>query len=514
MKTLRSVSVKAKLMLNNLIVIALIAGAVALNLHIAKDTVNLAESARDVTGPAAALVNEMKLDATQVQQWITDGSLVGLAGDSEDSQESLKEAAQYAQGFDDAMTKYVALTNPSGTQKEKLDQLKVEMAALVQVGKDMMAAYQRSPAEGNASMELFDKASSSVIDHLTPVVEEQTKNFHRDMDEITKSNHFVSKINLYGGVALAAITFLVSWMFGASITRPIETIIVELSQSTSELRSAAGQVAGASQSLASGATEQAASLQQTAASVEEISAHSKDTSSNAGHASELAENVRHSADGSVASMIEMSAAIGDIQTATEETTQIVRMIDDIAFQTNLLALNAAVEAARAGDAGKGFAVVAEEVRSLAQRSAQAAKETSHKIQHSKELADNGVRVSALLSKAFEQIKGESTKTCSIMKEISTASSEQAIGITQINSALQELDKVTQTNSAAAEEASASSEELLAQASMLESVVDCLTVTVHGSGYKTEEAKRENRASPTTRSEPPAPATSADQHMWN
>jgi methyl-accepting chemotaxis protein len=240
-------------------------------------------------------------------------------------------------------------------------------------------------------------------------------------------------------------------------------------------------VASSSQSLAQGATEQAASLQESAASLEEISSASKHNSDNAREAQALTDGVRGSSEESVRLMSEMKTAIGAIKGAADQTEQILKTIDEIAFQTNLLALNAAVEAARAGDAGKGFAVVAEEVRSLAQRSAQAARDTAEKIRHSRDLANNGVSVTEGVAASLENIRQNAVKASELVREIAAASKEQTTGIGEVNKAVAELDKVTQQNSASAEESSAASEELTAQAATIDQVLEGLSAIVYGAG---------------------------------
>ncbi len=280
------------------------------------------------------------------------------------------------------------------------------------------------------------------------------------------------------GVAIVGIT-LSAILFGRYIALPIERIIVSLQQGSRELRSAASQVASSSQSLAQGATEQAASLEESAASLEEVASVSKHNTDNSHQAQNIAESVRAAADTGVQNVTEMTAAIQAIKKSADETAQIVKIIDEIAFQTNLLALNAAVEAARAGDAGKGFAVVAEEVRNLAQRSANAAKESSEKIRQSTELADNGVRITADVAQSLGTINENAVKSAELMREIAASGKEQTTGITQINQAVTELDKVTQQNSAAAEESSAAAEELTAQATTLDEVVQNLSQIIYG-----------------------------------
>lgn len=277
-----------------------------------------------------------------------------------------------------------------------------------------------------------------------------------------------------------------------SVTKVLGKLIVSLREASGQLNASADQVAASAQSLAQGASEQAASLEETAATVEEISSVAKQNAANAEHANGLSMEVNKSSETGVSSMREMSTAIESIKGSADETANIIKTIDEIAFQTNLLALNAAVEAARAGDAGKGFAVVAEEVRNLAQRSAAAAKDTTEKIRRSKELAENGVGVSKKAEKSLVEIRESSLKALDIVKEITAASKEQSTGLGQLNLAMSELDKVTQSNAAGAEESAAAGTELNIQACELEKVINSLSELVYGVRTKTTSMKFESK----------------------
>lgn len=280
-------------------------------------------------------------------------------------------------------------------------------------------------------------------------------------------------------IALLLLTALMVYFITKSVTKPLNSFVAELNNGATEVSNGANLISSNSQTLAQGATEQGAALEQTAAALEQITAGASQSAENATLARDLSDNVQKISEQGVSSVKEMDSAIGAIKSAADETAEIIKIIEDIAFQTNLLALNAAVEAARAGDAGKGFAVVAEEVRNLAQRSAQAAKETTQKIQRSKDLADNGVKVSHQVSKYLKDIYDSSSKAASIVREISSAIHEQSTGITQVNGAVTDLDQVTQSNSAMAEEAAAASQELLAQSRIMQSVVQQLGAMVQG-----------------------------------
>lgn len=274
---------------------------------------------------------------------------------------------------------------------------------------------------------------------------------------------------------------LVSWFVVRDLSGSIEKIIFELTQGSGELRSASSQVECSAQALAQGATEQAASLEESAATLEEIASTSKHTAENSQAAYGLADSVRISSEKGEDSMRQMTSAMTNIKASADETAQIIKIIDEIAFQTNLLALNAAVEAARAGDAGKGFAVVAEEVRNLAQRSATAARETADKIKRSRELADGGYRMTEEVGVSLKEIREHATKSTELVREIAAQSKEQAVAMGQLSTAVTELDKVTQQNSAAAEESSAASVQLTSQANTLDQTVNKLTRLVRGQG---------------------------------
>ena len=202
----------------------------------------------------------------------------------------------------------------------------------------------------------------------------------------------------------------------------------QVGTASEQVASAAGQITSGSQSLAEGASEQASSLEEISSSLEEISSMTKQNSENSNQAKTLAQTARESADRGTTAMVRMTETIGKIKQSSDETAKIVKTIDEIAFQTNLLALNAAVEAARAGEAGKGFAVVAEEVRNLAQRSAEAAKTTTDMIEGSVKNSDEGVKVTEEVAEILSEIADGSRKVSDLVAEIAAASGEQSQGM--------------------------------------------------------------------------------------
>jgi methyl-accepting chemotaxis protein len=283
-----------------------------------------------------------------------------------------------------------------------------------------------------------------------------------------------------GATIVGVVTALGLGLFiSRAITRVLKRISDTLSAGAEQTTSAAGQVAAASQSLAEGASEQAASLEETSSSLEEMSSMTKRNAQTAGKVKELGSQARQAGDLGVQDMTTMVAAMDDIKRSSADIAKIIKTIDEIAFQTNILALNAAVEAARAGEAGAGFAVVADEVRSLAQRCAQAAKETAGKIEDAVEKSAKGADISAKVAKSLEEIVGKARQVDELAGEVAAASQEQSQGISQVNTAVTEMDKVTQSNAANAEESASAAEELTAQAESLKETVTELLRMVDG-----------------------------------
>ncbi len=263
------------------------------------------------------------------------------------------------------------------------------------------------------------------------------------------------------------------------ITGALAAAAAELRTSSQQVASASNLVAGSSQSLSQGATEQAASLEETSASMEEMASMTRKNAENSQDAAaQVAETERlvHGANGALQDLVGSMSAIRE---SSSKVTKIIKTIDEIAFQTNILALNAAVEAARAGEAGMGFAVVADEVRNLAQRSAQAARDTASLIEESAgNAASGGAKVDAVVG-AIEAITASSARVHGLVDEVSAASRQQAQGFDQVTQAIAQMEKVTQTTAATAEESAAASQELHAQAAQALAVVGRLETMVYG-----------------------------------
>lgn len=255
-----------------------------------------------------------------------------------------------------------------------------------------------------------------------------------------------------------------------NIIQGLNDAFSEINNAADQVASGANQVSDGSQELSQGSTEQASSIEELTASIEEIAAQTKQNAVNANQANEFASNAKNNAVKGNEQMKQMLNSMTEINEASENIYKIIKVIDDIAFQTNILALNAAVEAARAGQHGKGFAVVAEEVRNLAARSANAAKETTSLIEGTINKVEAGTKIANNTAEALTSIVEEVNKAAVLVGEIAVASNEQATGVAQINKGIEQVSQVVQNNSATSEESASASEELSSQADMLKEMV--------------------------------------------
>ena len=265
------------------------------------------------------------------------------------------------------------------------------------------------------------------------------------------------------------------------INAVLRTSVLELAESAVQIASAAQQVATSSQSLAHGSSEQAATIEETSSASAEINSMAQRNTENSHSAAAMVAGSQEGFAKTNVSLAEMVGAMDGINASSQKISKIIKVIDEIAFQTNILALNAAVEAARAGDAGMGFAVVADEVRNLAQRCAQAAKDTADLIEDSIERSNGGKAKVDLVAVAVRAITAESGKIKVLVDEINLGSMEQSRGIDQIGKAIIQMEQMTQSGAASAEEGAAAAEELNAQAETMKDIVERLKSMVDGAG---------------------------------
>jgi methyl-accepting chemotaxis protein len=294
-----------------------------------------------------------------------------------------------------------------------------------------------------------------------------------------------------GGVFVLLIAVMV---MARLISNSVSVLAAKLQKSGDQVSSALNQLTIAGQSLSESSSSSAASLEETVAALEEMTSMVKMNSDNAKQAASLSATSSESAVRGEKEMEELISSMNEISKSSKQIEEIINVIDDIAFQTNLLALNAAVEAARAGEQGKGFAVVAEAVRTLAQRSASAAKDITGLIKESVDKIERGTQKADKSGEVLKTIVTSVKKVSDLNNEIAAASEEQSTGIQQISKAMNQLDQSVQSNAASSEEIAGTSEEINGQAQIMKAVVDELNLVVYGDGSRPVPPEEESNTS--------------------
>jgi methyl-accepting chemotaxis protein len=319
--------------------------------------------------------------------------------------------------------------------------------------------------------ERLNASSTLLLKNMTQVIEAT----RQDADEVSTRAKGLSIGLLLAAIGAALAAFFAVHQGNKSLRR----YAAEITESASQVSSAAGQVTAASQALAQGSSEQAATLEETSASAEEINSMTQKNAANARSTAGETESADQLLKETTQRLDQMIGSMNEINASSEKISRIIRVIDEIAFQTNILALNAAVEAARAGEAGMGFAVVADEVRNLAQRSAQAAKDTSSLIEESIVRSQDGkVRLDEVAS-CVRKVVDNASRIKILAGEVHLGSQEQAKGIEQIAKAVAQMQRVTQATAASAEESASAGEEMNAQATGLNNSARLLNELIGG-----------------------------------
>ncbi|XVJ59462.1 MAG: HAMP domain-containing protein [Tepidisphaera sp.] len=364
--------------------------------------------------------------------------------------------------------------------RSAIDELVTEATAFAT---DTESAARKEVVAGTAMMLGTAIGSLAVLLVITAVIARSVLRpiltMRREIGEIQRTRDLTRRVEVGSKDELGYLAV----SFNEMVTT-LHDIIGEVKSGTALIDAGGSQVAQASQSMAQNASDQAGSLQQISASLETISAQTKQSVASTNEADRLSQESKKSADRGCQEMRQMNQAVMAIKESSGEISKIIKVIDEIAFQTNLLALNAAVEAARAGEAGKGFAVVAEEVRNLAQRSAEAAKNTASMIEESVRRSDNGVQIAGRVGQALEEIAGSTHKVKTLLSEVASTAGSQAEGIGSITSVLTQLDHVVQQTAGNSEELASSAEEVSSQVISLNQLVDQFTVGKHTALTKT------------------------------
>jgi methyl-accepting chemotaxis protein len=434
-------------------------------------------------------VQEMQDQAKQTQLSHAIGTLEGSAGANRGRcsgchaiEAAEKDRAQFEATGARIEESIAALGGmiPDDKSRQALDTIRRNL-------KDWVALYREYLKTTGAGQ--FETAHSIIVDRMLPLRREidtavgQLTSAHRarldrSAQEATRTTAS-SRWTTLGVIALAALA-MVAIMFGLRRTsRSLHGITVELGQRARQMAGMAQEVSTGSQSAAQGATEQAESLHQVSASTAEINTAANRNAERAGTSAELSSEFGRSLGEANERLAQLLLAMGEIQSGSEKVASIVRLIDDIAFQTNILALNAAVEAARAGESGLGFAVVAEEVRNLAQRSAQAAKETAQLIEQAIGAATKGKSKLGDVSAAFERLTAGAGRVNQLAGDVRSGSLDQARQVKEITERIEYLSGLTDRASAGALEGARSGESLSEEAAGLTGLVTQLSALVDG-----------------------------------
>jgi methyl-accepting chemotaxis protein len=413
-------------------------------------------------------------DMTALERGIAFSAVLTQANKMESLKNQFSEAAALAS------SDMVELNRLSSSEqaRESIGELERAHRAVMAAHSDMLKLLS------NQQMDLaLQKFENEVAPRLQDIsvaakrmIENQSKDLER-MSRATSEQKATTNVIMIALVGLGLLAGAVVWFTLRSGTAALRGLTGEINVCATEVSEASKQISHASQSLSVGASRQASSLEETSASSQEMSSMTQTNADNSRRAADVMSDVDHEVQEANQTLEQMKSSMAEINASSEKIAKIIKVIDEISFQTNILALNAAVEAARAGDAGMGFAVVADEVRRLAQRCAQAAKDTADLIEESIGTSSEGSRKLNRVSDAVVRITGSANRVKQLVDELNTSSQEQARGVDHIATALTQLEQVTQQNAASAEESASVSHSMAKQSDVMRDVVDRLIVLV-------------------------------------
>lgn len=327
---------------------------------------------------------------------------------------------------------------------------------------------------------MFEKISSLKIG-LKIVIGVLVVEFISLASGVTMGRNITSHWVVLGCLSTIVISQYIAWLVSANIDKSVKTVLQNLSETSANLIFVSKEMTKDSQILAKGSSQQATSIQETSSTLEESSSMVGQTTMNTKEANTLANQTKEVANKGDLEMKIMLETMKELKISSNEISKIVKVIDEIAFQTNILSLNAAVEAARAGEAGRGFAVVAEEVRTLAQKSAQAAKDTTIIIEGNISLSEKCLMITEQVGHSLTEINNEASKVSELLSEITTASQEQEIGINQITKAVSQMEQVIHSNATTAQKSAISAKQLNIYSETIENIINSLSTLINGEG---------------------------------
>lgn len=391
------------------------------------------------------------------------------------------------------------LKTPNRTEKGKIlrDRIKQTIDGVIPIYEELLSLGVSN--KKREAVEYLSNTAEAAMENVLVVADEYLALLkeYNAAEVKTSEQAFANALIMMATLGAIGIVLgiLLTIFITRGITNSINRIVDTLAEGSNQVAEASNQLSATSQQLAEGSAKQSTSLEETSSTLEEASSMIQQNTENTKQAASLSDQTKQAVDKGNIEMQNMIASMNEIKKSSDQISKVIKVIDDIAFQTNILALNAAVEAARAGEAGLGFAVVAEEVRNLAQRSAQAAMDTAAMIENNIELSEKGVTVTQKVKEGLNEVTVQIRKISELMAEITTASQEQSQGISQINSAITQMETVVQQNAASAEESASASEELSTQALNLKEMVQQLVLLVHGKvAQKYESLLRDDHSS--------------------
>lgn len=341
------------------------------------------------------------------------------------------------------------------------------------------ASLKEQAGKGGASTIALGEEDTAMVQNARNAIkscETMRAQQKQRMEQLITRGKWQGGIGMASGIGMGC---LLAWLITMAVTKPLRRVVNGLSAGSDEVATASMQVAQASQTLAEGAGSQAATLEETSATLEQMTAMIRETAGGAQEAT-VSRQAAHAKLREAADLMEQArSAMDNVQQVGQQTAKVISAIDEIAFQTNMLALNAAVEAARAGDAGNGFAVVAEEVRNLALRAADAARNTQGLIQGSVQEITQGASLVAKAKDFFDVVVEHNSDVGKLVDQIAAASQEQALGVEQMSTSATSMNTITQHVASSAEQAAVAAEQLNAQAVEMRDVVTVITRMIRG-----------------------------------